>query len=107
MRAGVAVGTCVSSHAPRPDPYVRLSRIRLVWGFLCQAASTPFFVVLCHSILLFDPRREHSFVPTACHHRHRERECLGRRFFSAAQGLSLTLASTAAGCPLSGSCDTM
>src|SRR5262245_47131834 len=25
----VAVGTCVSLHAPRPDPYVRLSRIRL------------------------------------------------------------------------------
>jgi hypothetical protein len=25
----VAVGTCVSSHAPRPEPYVRLSRIRL------------------------------------------------------------------------------
>jgi hypothetical protein len=23
------------------------------------------FVVLCHSILLFDPRREHSSVPTA------------------------------------------
>src|SRR5258708_17328627 len=29
FRAAVAVGTCVSSHAPRPDPYVRLSRIRL------------------------------------------------------------------------------
>src|SRR5215470_11584181 len=29
MRAGVAVGTCVSSHAPRTEPYVRLSRIRL------------------------------------------------------------------------------
>src|SRR5688572_14733116 len=27
--AHVAVGTCVSSHAPRPEPYVRLSRIRL------------------------------------------------------------------------------
>jgi hypothetical protein len=27
--AGVAVGTCVSSHAPRTEPYVRLSRIRL------------------------------------------------------------------------------
>jgi len=26
----VAVGTCVSSHAPRPDPYVRLARIRLL-----------------------------------------------------------------------------
>src|SRR5262249_38626010 len=28
----VAVGTCVSWHAPRPDPYVRLSRIRLCMG---------------------------------------------------------------------------
>src|SRR5258708_882088 len=27
--AHVAVGTCVSSHAPRTDPYMRLSRIRL------------------------------------------------------------------------------
>ena len=27
--AGVAVGTCVSSHAPRTDPYMRLARIRL------------------------------------------------------------------------------
>ena len=26
----VAVGTCISWHAPRPDPYVRLSRIRLL-----------------------------------------------------------------------------
>jgi hypothetical protein len=26
-------------------------------------------VMRCHSILLFDPRREHSFVPTACFHR--------------------------------------
>src|SRR5262249_34487442 len=30
MRAVVAVGTCVSSHAPRTDPYVRLSRMRLL-----------------------------------------------------------------------------
>src|SRR5262249_56569524 len=28
-RAAVAVGTCVSSHAPRTEPYVRLSRIWL------------------------------------------------------------------------------
>src|SRR3954466_1219020 len=27
--ASVTVGTCVSSHAPRTEPYVRLSRIRL------------------------------------------------------------------------------
>src|SRR6202795_5084154 len=159
-------------HIPLIEPDVRISRIRLVWGFLCQAASTPFlsgfvipffcstraasilssrphvsiavarrvgqgrrlygaffvkrhqrhfcralsfhsfvrpapraffrpdrtfpspsraasvkdgacmglslssginaiFVGLCHSILLFDPRREHSFVPTARFHRRR------------------------------------
>jgi hypothetical protein len=29
------------------------------------------FVVLCHSIPLFDPRREHSSVPTAYFHRRR------------------------------------
>ena len=54
-------GTCVSSHAPSPDPYVRLSRIRLVWGFRCQGLSR-LFAVVCF-ILLFDPRREHSSVP--------------------------------------------
>ena len=30
LAALVAVGTCISWHAPRPDPYVRLSRIRLL-----------------------------------------------------------------------------
>src|SRR5580700_11195786 len=44
--------------------------IRLVWGFLCQGYHA-IFVVLCHSILLFDPRREHSSVPTAYFHRRR------------------------------------
>src|SRR5712691_9989495 len=34
--AAVAVGTPVTGR-PRADPYRRLSRIRLVWGFLCQA----------------------------------------------------------------------
>ena len=34
-------------------------------------AITPSFVVLSHSILLFDPRREHSSVPTAYFHRRR------------------------------------
>src|SRR5262245_53416375 len=36
--AHVAVGTCVSSHAPRPDPYVRLARIRLL-PRVCDGAS--------------------------------------------------------------------
>src|SRR5262249_41210391 len=46
-RDAVAVGTRVSSRAPRTEPYVRLSRIRLVWDFLCQGCITPllsFFV---------------------------------------------------------------
>jgi hypothetical protein len=42
----VAVGTCVSSHAPRPDPYVRLSRIRLpprvCDGTSCRIRSSAF-----------------------------------------------------------------
>src|SRR6516225_1844185 len=71
MRGDVAVGTCVSSHAPRPDPYVRLSRIRLVWGFRCQGHITPSLARACCFILLFDPRREHSSVPTAYYHRRR------------------------------------
>jgi hypothetical protein len=29
VKSVVAVGTCVSTHAPRTEPYVRLSRIRL------------------------------------------------------------------------------
>src|SRR6266700_6340163 len=55
--AHVAVGTRVSSRAPRPEPYVRLSRIRLVWGFLCQACITPFFrALLLHSFVRPAPR---------------------------------------------------
>src|SRR4051794_885905 len=87
--AHVAVGTCISWHAPRPDPYVRLSRIRLVWGFPCQGCITPLFVMLllvwgfpCQGCitplfvmlllhLLFDPRRKHSSVATAYYHRRR------------------------------------
>jgi hypothetical protein len=55
-------------------------------------------VVLCHSILLFDLRRNHSFVPTAHLHPVARSGGQGRGFFSAAEGLSLTDASTAAGC---------
>ena len=46
------------------------ARIRLVWGFLCQGYHA-IYVFLCNSILLFDPRREHSSVPTAYFHRRR------------------------------------
>jgi hypothetical protein len=58
--AAVAVGTCVSLHAPRTEPYVSLSRVHHA-----------IFVVLCCFILLFDPRREHSSVPTAYYRRRR------------------------------------
>ena len=97
FRGDVAVGTCVSSHAPRPDPYVRLSRIRLVWGFRCQGHITPSLLRACCFILLFDPRREHSSVPTAYCHRRRAQQWSRTALFSAAEGLSLTIASTAAG----------
>src|SRR5512132_1125754 len=74
-------------------------RHRLVWGFLCQGCITPFLsrVVtpfFCStraaSIL---PSRPHIAVAVA------RSGGQGRRFFSAAEGLSLTDASTAAGCP--------
>ena len=44
--------------------------IRLVGDFLCQGCITPFCrALLLHS--LFDPRREHSSVPTAYYRRRR------------------------------------
>ena len=48
-----------------------METIRLVWGCLCQGEHHASFVILCHSILLFDPRSEHSSVPTAYFHRRR------------------------------------
>jgi hypothetical protein len=60
-------GTCVSSRAPRPDPDVRLSRLRLVWGFLCQGASHIFVAVTS----IFCSTRKHSSVSTADNHRRR------------------------------------
>src|SRR5262249_6603837 len=40
-RRRVAVGTCVSSHAPRTEPYVRLSRIRLP-PWVCDGKCLPY-----------------------------------------------------------------
>jgi len=40
-------------------------------GLSLSSGINAIFVVLCHSILLFDPRREHSFVPTAYFRRRR------------------------------------
>src|SRR6516162_3545639 len=73
----VAVGTRISSRAPRADPYTQLSRIRLVWGFLCQGCITA-FLTRAASIL---SSRPHIAVAVA----HSDGQ--GRRFFSAAEGL--------------------
>src|SRR5437867_4932779 len=63
--AHVAVGTRVSSHAPRPEPYVRLSRIRLVWEFLCQGCITPF--LSCFVASFFCSTRAASILPSRPH----------------------------------------
>ena len=98
LLAGLSPAGMAASLAA-PDPYMQLSRIRLVWGFLCQGCITPFLsrVVtpfFCStraaSIL---PSRPHIAVAVA------RSGGQGRRFFSAAEGLSLTDASTAAGRP--------
>jgi hypothetical protein len=66
--------------------------------FFVKGASRHFCrALLLHS--LFDPRREHSSVPTAITVAVAHSDGQGRRFFSAAEGLSFTNASTAAGCP--------
>src|SRR6266566_5562622 len=97
-RGAVAVGTRVSSHAPRPEPYVRLSRIRLVWEFLCQGCITPF--LSCFVASFFCSTRAASILPSRPHIAVAVARSggQGRRFFSAAEGLSLTDASTRAGC---------
>src|SRR6476646_2504382 len=46
-----------SGHADFPHP--------ACMGLSLSREHHAIFVVLCHSILLFDPRREHSSVPTA------------------------------------------
>src|SRR5262245_6162462 len=54
-RASVAVGTCVSSHAPRPDPYVRLSRIRLL-PRVCDGTSGRIRSSACDTLTRFCAR---------------------------------------------------
>ena len=88
LLAGLSPAGMAASLAA-PEPYVRLSRIRLVWGFLCQGCITA-FLTRAASIL---SSRPHIAVAVA----HSDGQ--GRRFFSAAEGLSFTNASTAAGCP--------
>jgi hypothetical protein len=83
---------------PRTDPDEPNSSIRLVWGFLCQGGITPFlssfvipfFCSTCAASILSSRPRIYIAVARSGGQ--------GRRFFSAAEGLSLTDASTAAGC---------
>ena len=72
----------------------------LYGAYFVKGGAHQFSPRLVLFILLFDPRREHSSAPTAyCHRRRAQRGSRTARFFSAAEGLSLTLASTAANCP--------
>src|SRR5882672_9239406 len=79
--------------ATRTDPYGPNSGIRLVWGFVCQGGMTPFlssfvipfFCSTCAASILSS--RPHICIAVA------RRGGQGRRFFSAAEGLSLTDAS--------------
>src|ERR1017187_4877344 len=89
-------------HIPLIEPDRQISRIRLVWGFLCQGGVTPFCVVLC--IPFFCSTRAASILPSRPHIAIAVARSggQGRRFFSAAEGLSLTDASTAECCRRSG-----
>jgi hypothetical protein len=81
-----------------PEPYGPNSGIRLVWGFLCQECITPF--LSCFVTPFFCSTRAASILPSRPHMTVAVARSggQGRRFFSAAVGLSLTDASTAAGC---------
>ena len=81
-----------------PEPYGPNSAIRLVWGFLCQECITPF--LSCFVTPFFCSTRAASILPSRPHMTVAVARSggQGRRFFSAAVGLSLTDASTAAGC---------
>src|SRR5271166_2361246 len=62
-----SLGHAATLRFPSPliEPDVRISRIRLVWGFLCQGCITPFLSHVVTPLFLFDPSREHSSIPTA------------------------------------------
>src|ERR1700682_2831911 len=73
----------------------------LVWGFHCQGGVTPFWSSFAfHSFVRPAPRA--FFRPDRIFPSPSRSGGQGRRFFSAAEGLSLTDASTAAGCRRSG-----
>src|SRR6058998_2909790 len=70
---------------------------RLVWEFLCQGCITPF--LSCFVASFFCSTRAASILPSRPHIAVAVARSggQGRRFFSAAEGLSLTDASTTAG----------
>ena len=101
----LAVRPLLRFHIPLIEPDMQISRIRLVWGFLCQGYHAGITSFLSSSVIPFFcstraasilPPRPHISIAVA------RNGGQGRRFFSAAEGLSLTDASTAAGCRRSG-----
>src|SRR6516165_9471022 len=63
-----AVGTLITERPPHRTVRAAFPHTACM-GLSLSSDINTIFVVLCHSILLFDPRREHSFVPTAYFHR--------------------------------------
>src|SRR2546430_750352 len=96
--AHVAVGTRFSSRPPHRTVRAAFPHTACM-GVSLSRVHHAIFVVLCCFILLFDPcasilpSRPHIAVAVA------RSGGQGRRFFSVAEGLSLTDASTTAGCP--------
>jgi hypothetical protein len=58
------------AHYWAPPAQIRTGPIRAsgLYGAFFVNGDHAIFVFLCHSILLFDPRREHSSAPTAYFH---------------------------------------
>src|ERR1700730_8862951 len=81
---------------------MQISHIRLVWSFLCQGSITPFLSSFV--ISFFCSTRAASILPSRPHISIAVARSggQGRRFFSAAEGSSLTDASTTADCRRSG-----
>src|SRR4029077_1734051 len=68
--AHFAVGTRVTSRPPPRTVRAAFPHTACM-GLSLSREHHAIFVVLCHFILLFDPRREHSSVSTAYFHRRR------------------------------------
>ena len=63
----IAVGTRVTSRPPHRSVRAQFGHTACM-GLSLSRRHHAISVVLCHSILLFDLRRKHSFVPTAYFH---------------------------------------